>query len=342
MRPELHPACAAFPPMSAQELQLLAEDIRQNGQLEAITMLAGLILDGRCRWEACEMIGVEQRIVEFAGSDPIAFVLSKNERRRHLPLVQRALIAEALASLAHGSNRYATVKKIEVENSTSTFSRYDAAKAMNISIGSLHDARTLRAHGEPHIVEMVRTGQVPLQATSRIVTHTPRAVQQTWQEPEQVREVVQKYTAKKQDAKKPAVKGGMINPPYRGLKPIRTEDLGLPPEDASFAERSAHIEKYGKVQLRPKLVQDMINHRDMIGGLIAPILSIANEHQPDAAAFFAAIDELLAWKPKKGESNGWATDFAANGREYLKLLDLKLDAAVALLETLRELLAARR
>lgn len=329
--------------MPAQELQLLAEDIRKNGQAEAITMLAGLILDGRCRWEACEMIRIEPRTVEFTGSDPIAFVLSKNERRRHLPLVQRALIAEALATLAHGSNQFGKMKKEEVENSSSSFSRYDAAKAMNISIGSLHDARTLRAHGEPHIVEMVRTGKVPLQATARIVTNTPRAVQQAWQEPE-VHEVVRKYNAEKKTAKKPVAKtkSGMINPPYRGLKPIRTEDLGLPDEDASFAERNAHIEKYGKVQLRPKLVQDMINHRDMIGGLIAPILSIANEHQPDAEAFLAAIDELLAWKPKKGEPNGWATDFAANGREYLKLLDLKLDTALTLLETLRKLLAARR
>lgn len=328
--------------MSAQELQLLAEDIRKNGQLEAITMLAGLILDGRCRWEACEMIGVEQRIVEFAGSDPIAFVLSKNERRRHLPLVQRALIAEALATLANGSNQYGKMKKVGFENSKPSFSRDDAAAAMNISPASLDEARALRKYGETHIIEMVRTGQVPLQGTSRIVMHTPRAVQQTWQEPEQVREVVQKHKAGKKTAKKPAAKSGMINPPYRGLKPIRTEDLGLPPEDASFAERNAHIEKYGKVQLRPKLVQDMINHRDMIGGLIAPILSIANEHQPDAAAFFAAVDELLAWKPKKGEFNGWATDFAANGREYLRLLDLKLDTALALLETLRERLAARR
>lgn len=329
--------------MSSQELQLLAEDIRKNGQAEAITMLAGSILDGRCRWEACEMVGVEPRTVEFIGSDPIAFVLSKNERRRHLPLVQRALIAEALATLANGSNRYSTTRKVGSENSKPTFSREDACAAMNISPASLDDARALRKYGETHIVEMVRIGEVPLQATSRIVMHTPRAVQQAWQEPEQVREVVQKHKAGKKTTKKPVAKsGGMINPPYRGLKPIRTEDLGLPPEDASFAERNAHIEKYGKVQLRPKLVQDMINHRDMIGGLIAPILSIANEHQPDATAFFAAIDELLAWKPKKGESNGWATDFAANGREYLRLLDLKLDTALALLETLRELLAARR
>lgn len=328
--------------MSAQELKLLAEDIRKNGQVEAITMLTGLILDGRCRWEACEIIGIEPCTVEFTGTDPIAFVLSKNEQRRHLPLVQRALIAEALASLAHGSNRYATVKKVEAENSVSTFlSRDDAAAAMNISRGSLEDARALRAHGEPHIVEMVRTGKVPLQATSRIVTNTPRVVQQTWQKPEQVQEVVRKYKTLKKPAKKPPGKSGMINPPYRGLKPIRTEDLGLPPEDASFAERNAHIEKYGKVQLRPKLVQDMINHRDMVGGLIAPILSIANEHQPDAPTFLRAIDELLAWKPKKGEPNGWATDFAANGREYLRLLDQKLDAALTLLEALRELLAAR-
>ena len=42
-----HPACLLFPQLGKQELQELAEDIRQNGLQNDIVLLNGQILDGR-------------------------------------------------------------------------------------------------------------------------------------------------------------------------------------------------------------------------------------------------------------------------------------------------------
>ena len=48
-RPKYHPLCLLFPRLGDDELQELAEDIRQNGLQNDIVTLDGKILDGRNR-----------------------------------------------------------------------------------------------------------------------------------------------------------------------------------------------------------------------------------------------------------------------------------------------------
>ena len=92
-RLQSHPAAEIFPLMSADDLRDLIQDIQENGLIEPIVMLDGMILDGRHRYTACEGAGVEPRFVEFEGDDPVAFVMSKNRMRRDLTTTQRLMIA---------------------------------------------------------------------------------------------------------------------------------------------------------------------------------------------------------------------------------------------------------
>jgi len=52
-----------------------------------------LILDGRNREIACERAGVPPLYASYDGSDPVAYVLSKNVLRRHLNESQRDMVA---------------------------------------------------------------------------------------------------------------------------------------------------------------------------------------------------------------------------------------------------------
>ena len=54
-----HPACTIFPPLPADELRELADDIAANGLRNPIVLFQGKILDGRNRYVSCEMAGVE-------------------------------------------------------------------------------------------------------------------------------------------------------------------------------------------------------------------------------------------------------------------------------------------
>jgi ParB-like nuclease domain len=92
-----HPFAALFPELPPEELTQLARDIKERGQLEPIILYKGVILDGRNRYRACQIAGVKPRIEEFNAKatkrSPEEFVLSRNLRRRHLSVGQKAAIA---------------------------------------------------------------------------------------------------------------------------------------------------------------------------------------------------------------------------------------------------------
>jgi hypothetical protein len=94
---EPHPFAALFPELPPEELTQLARDIKERGLLEPIILHKGLILDGRNRYRACQIAGVKPRIEEFDAKatkrSPEEFVLSRNLRRRHLSVGQKAAIA---------------------------------------------------------------------------------------------------------------------------------------------------------------------------------------------------------------------------------------------------------
>lgn len=86
-----------FPELPFEELAELARDIKAQGQLEPIILHKGLILDGRNRYRACQIAGVIPRTEDFSAlsieRSPEEFVLSRNLRRRHLSVGQKAAIA---------------------------------------------------------------------------------------------------------------------------------------------------------------------------------------------------------------------------------------------------------
>jgi ParB-like chromosome segregation protein Spo0J len=102
-----HDLADLFPLLDDDDLQRLADDIRENGLRESIWLYQGKILDGRNRYRACQIVGVEPSFDEFSGNDSEALklVISLNLHRRHLTISQRAMVAAALEHFQHGGNR---------------------------------------------------------------------------------------------------------------------------------------------------------------------------------------------------------------------------------------------
>lgn len=85
-----HPLSKAFPPMTTEAMQALVGDIKSQGLKEAIITHDGKILDGWHRYLACQFAGVEPRFRAYQGTDPVAYVRSKNLCRRDMtPLLTR-------------------------------------------------------------------------------------------------------------------------------------------------------------------------------------------------------------------------------------------------------------
>jgi len=96
-----HPAADCFPLLDQERLAALAEDIKANGLLHPIIVDdQGRILDGRNRYLACQMAGIEPKTAKSNGADPYRFVWSQNAERRDLEPGQRVLIWHRLARLS--------------------------------------------------------------------------------------------------------------------------------------------------------------------------------------------------------------------------------------------------
>jgi len=89
---EFHETAAIFPLLPETELLELAADIAANGLVEPIVLYDGKILDGRNRYLACIEAKVEPHYEAWRGDDPLAYVVSKNLKRRHLSKEQQKAI----------------------------------------------------------------------------------------------------------------------------------------------------------------------------------------------------------------------------------------------------------
>ena len=341
MRPELHPACAAFPELTQDALQALADDIKRGGLLHAITMLDGRILDGKNRWAACELAGVEPRVIEFAGDDPIAFVASSNRYRNHLSRSQMAIAVAALAKLpAHRPQKITRPDRPTFE--AAPLSIEQLSKHSGVGETDIKRGRCVLTHGDPNIIAMVKSGTVNVRDAA-VAAQTASRDEQAKLTPRDVKKLAnakrQAPPTQKRGKKQPAQK--VINPPYRGLTPMPKEDYGSPPPGSPLEDHFRHAERYGRVQLHPKLVKDMMIAESWVGQFTLQIAAITNDNHPSAEQYMQAIDDLLEWKPRRGEPNGWATDFGAKAKGHLETLERKLDKAIDRLTALRRALAER-
>lgn len=87
-----HPAADQFPLLEQDELESLAEDIAANGLSYPIVVDEnGHVVDGRNRWLACEIAGVEPITEPLGDRDPWTLALSHNVETRALTNGQKAM-----------------------------------------------------------------------------------------------------------------------------------------------------------------------------------------------------------------------------------------------------------
>jgi ParB-like chromosome segregation protein Spo0J len=156
-----HPLADMFPMLSDAEQNELAADIGKHGQLEPIVLYQEMILDGRNRNTACLMLGIEPKTVEFTGDNPVAYVVSKNLKRRHLNESQRAMIATELEQYAHGGARNNQDANGHLET------RAELAASLDVSPRSVARAKKVKESGTPEDVQAVKDGKLSVSAAEK-------------------------------------------------------------------------------------------------------------------------------------------------------------------------------
>ena len=158
--PPVHPVAAIWPLLSDEALDRLAEDIRANGQRLPIIRVAGLLLDGRNRWLACERIGIQPWVEDVATDDPDSFAWSLNEHRRHADESVRAMAAARRAKLPRG--RHASIE---------ASSQSEAAEQFGVSRSAVQRAKAVLDHDDPALIAAVESGDIAVSLAAKAVRH---------------------------------------------------------------------------------------------------------------------------------------------------------------------------
>lgn len=160
-----HPLANLFPMLVTEQLEELANDIKKNGLVEPIVLHEAKILDGRNRYQACEIAGVLPRFVEWKGEggSPLHYVLSQNLHRRHLTTAQRAAIAAEVLPMFQEEARKRQGQRTDLQPSgqkTTTFgkARDEAAAMMNVSPASVERAKRVK-ETDPEEFERLKNGR---------------------------------------------------------------------------------------------------------------------------------------------------------------------------------------
>lgn len=180
----IHPAAAAFPAMSKDELQELANDIERHGQLVPIELYDGQVIDGRHRQEACGIVNVAPEYVEvdLHGRTPEEYAWSLNGPRRHMTASQKAAVAselvphyrqEARERQAHGKTAPGRTlmetlpEALECENNGENGTAYEkAAQHAGVSEKYVRQAAKLK-ETDPDLHEEVKQGRKTLSAAMK-------------------------------------------------------------------------------------------------------------------------------------------------------------------------------
>lgn len=179
MEMKTHPAAEVFPMIGKEELTALANDIVQNGQVHPCITWNGILVDGRNRIAACKIAGVEPRFEErqFASeSAVIDFIISTNERRRHLNPSQRAMIAAELTKIGSASlhNKDEKQEGEPAKPEPKPISSEKAAKVMGVSRRSVESAKKVQTQA-PALAGKVKAGEMSVSAAADLAD-APTAV----------------------------------------------------------------------------------------------------------------------------------------------------------------------
>lgn len=164
---EWHEAACIFPMMDEERLNELVEDIKENGQQVEIELYDNKILDGRNRYRACMVAGVEPRFCDVTNDvEPLSYVLSMNLQRRHLDVGQRAFVAlnveeyEAKAAKERQSKLNGkTQLPVKLPEASKGDARDKAAEQLSVSGKTVSDAKAV-AQASPELAKLGVSGKL--------------------------------------------------------------------------------------------------------------------------------------------------------------------------------------
>jgi hypothetical protein len=186
-----HPLSELFPLIKGDEFLDFVEDIRVNGIRDQIVLLDRQILDGRNRYNALRYLAESGEILgegwghrkdeafspelleppqswfcafnQAIHGEPLAWVLSKNLKRRHLDESQRGMVAGRLANMRQGERT-----DLEPSANLQKVSTAEAARQLSVSERTAAAGRKVAQAGIEPLEQAVDDGDLAISVAEKI------------------------------------------------------------------------------------------------------------------------------------------------------------------------------
>lgn len=174
MKYKQHPLSSAFPLLDHESFHALIDDIEENGVREPIVMYQDKILDGWHRYQACMELNVlKPRLVDYDGTDPVGYVLSKNLHRRHLDSTQRAW---AITQLNEWQNRTGK-ESVNLDRMNNLYGAVQLSKAESAKLAQVGTTAIANARAATNAIQEVKdavsSGDMGLEQAAKLSKQTP-------------------------------------------------------------------------------------------------------------------------------------------------------------------------
>lgn len=163
---ERHPFSARWPEMPGAEVDALANDIRENGQIFPALLFEGKILDGWHRYLACVRADVPLKVETYRGNRPHLFAISANRHRRHCSHGQNALAAAGCVD--EWAKRGKSAPGADLPTVV------EVAEAAGVSKRTMEQAKVVHANGSEAVKDAVKSGEISLKEAEPIARKPER------------------------------------------------------------------------------------------------------------------------------------------------------------------------
>jgi hypothetical protein len=310
----VHPLCAMYPDYTPEALVELAGDVGAHSLRDPITFTPdGRLLDGKNRVRACELAGVEitSDMTEVHHGDPLAFVISKNDQRRHMTEEQRRATRAKLAAFAAAETEAGAGGDRRSDNFKSATADLKDEKKAKAFANDVSYVRAIEKHGTPEEKAAVFSGKAPMRKTAQAALARARAPAKKMPLPiEEVveRELLAKCSSLRPLWQRPDKMASIINRSVAVVKEalVRLHEKGL--AEGQKAPDGIWFEYWVPDKSEPKATDSLdadiriIELEDEIAELKRENVELKRENADLKAQLGERDDEIARLRPRFGET----------------------------------------
>lgn len=179
---------ALIPAPTQEELEMLEDNLKQDGCRDPLVLWDGILIDGHNRFEICTRLGIDFKTVQQPLEDrahATEWIIRNQFGRRNLVAFVRvklalrledAIRARAKANREAHQGRPSKLEQISAPVNLPVETREELAKLAGVSRATVTQVKQINAHAAPEVQAKVEAGEMTINSAFKTIEKTAPAL----------------------------------------------------------------------------------------------------------------------------------------------------------------------